>query len=380
VGHPWGTPLFFFKEFFFLPFPTLHAKPEQASSLPPLMGKTRQRSLQQGQTRPPLDRMLKIHQAVQAGEYPNAQRLAKAFETSAKTVRRDLAFMRDRWELPLDYDPARHGYFYTRPVSTFPALEMGEGEMVALFVAQKAVEQYRGTPFEAPLGAAFRKLSEGLKESVSIPWSGIDSAFSVRGIGTTELDLPLFQLLSGAILNGKEVAFDYSKLGGTAFEPRLVQPYHLASINNQWYLFSFDLDRQQRRTFALPRIRSPRLTGGRFERPVDFDIARELEGSFGVFQGREVADGRFTIRLHFSGFAARLVQERLWHPSQQIFDPPAGEEGAILRLELENLEEITRWILSWGPHIRVLEPGLLRERVRLEAAALLANHSALHSE
>lgn len=320
--------------------------------------------------------MLKIHHAIQEGNYPNVRTLAKMVEMSPKTIQRDIVFMRNRWGLPIDYHPTRYGFFYSRPVSSFPALEMGEGEMVALFVAQKALEQYRGTLFEAPLSAAFGKLSQGLKGSVSIPWSGVDSAFSFRGIGTTELDIALFQLLSEAILNGKEVAFDYSKLGGSTFEPRLVHPYHLASINNQWYLFSFDLDRQQRRTFALPRIRSARLTGGEFQPPAGFDISEELKGSFGVFQGQRGEESvRFAIRLHFSGFAARLVQERLWHPSQKILEPPAGEEGIILALELENLEEIARWILSWGAHIRVLEPEPLRERVRCEAAALLANHS-----
>ena len=33
------------------------------------------------------------------------------------------------------------------------SFDVPEGEIVALFVAQKALQQYRGTPFEAPLRA-----------------------------------------------------------------------------------------------------------------------------------------------------------------------------------------------------------------------------------
>jgi predicted DNA-binding transcriptional regulator YafY len=43
-----------------------------------------------------------------------------------------------------------------------------------------------------------------------------------------------------------------------------------------------------------------------------------------------------------------------------------------LRLELGSLEEIERWILSWGAHARVLEPAELKRRIRRSAEAILA--------
>jgi hypothetical protein len=47
------------------------------------------------------------------------------------------------------------GLWYTEEVSGFPALQMTEGELFALLVAEKAVRQYRGTSFERPLVSAF---------------------------------------------------------------------------------------------------------------------------------------------------------------------------------------------------------------------------------
>ena len=65
------------------------------------------------QSRPPLERMLRIHQAIQSGKFPNASTLARELEVSAKSVHRDLEFMRDRLELPLEYDGKLLRFFHS---------------------------------------------------------------------------------------------------------------------------------------------------------------------------------------------------------------------------------------------------------------------------
>ncbi len=40
--------------------------------------------------------MLRIHQAIQSGHYPNAVSLAGELEVSTKSIHRDFEFMRDR--------------------------------------------------------------------------------------------------------------------------------------------------------------------------------------------------------------------------------------------------------------------------------------------
>ncbi len=52
--------------------------------------------------------MLRIHQAIQSGSYPNASTLARELEVSTKSIHRDLEFMRDRLELPMEYDALRY--------------------------------------------------------------------------------------------------------------------------------------------------------------------------------------------------------------------------------------------------------------------------------
>ena len=163
------------------------------------------------------------------------------------------------------------------------------------------------------------------------------------------------------MLRCRELEFEYRKLQSASYETRRVRPYHLGCLENQWYLFAEDLERRQLRTFALPRMRKVVLTTKGFHRPADFSIAQILSGSFGVHS----AGKKQRIRLQFDPFAARLVAERKWHASQRIREIADG--SIILEMELGGLEEIQRWILSWGKHARVLAPKELVTRVRDEA-------------
>jgi len=308
-------------------------------------------------SRPPLARMMQLHAQLQARKFPNCRKLALELEVSEKTIQRDLEFMRYRLGLPIEYDPLHFGFVYTEPVANFPTIQVSEGEIVALFVAQKALQQYHGTPFEMPLRAAFKKIGDGLKEKVSFSWSELDSAISFRNLGQSDADLEVFEILSHAVLDSAEIEFRYRKLKGTTAETRRVRPYHLGCVDNQWYLFGFDLSRQQLRTFALPRIREPRRTGARFRRPSDFSIGKFLSSSFGIFEGT----GRATVRIRVLPFAAQLVRERTWHHSQKIKELRDG--SLELQLQLGSLEEIERWVLSWGDQAEVLEPAKLRGRL-----------------
>ena len=323
-----------------------------------------------GSSRPPLERMMRLHAALKAKKFPNCQKIAAELEVSAKTIQRDIDFMRYRLGLPIEYHPREFGFFYTEPVTGFPNIEVSEGEITALLVAQKALAQYKGTPFERPLQTAFRKLTDGLKDRVSFSWHDLEDAISFRSAGASAADLDLFETVSKGVMRCVELEFEYRKLNSSGYELRRVRPYHLGCLENQWYLFAGDLQRRQLRTFALPRMRKVRLTSKGFRRPADFSIAEVLKGSFGVHSAGE----KRRIRIEFDPFAARLVAERKWHESQRVHE---GKDGSIiLELELGGLQEIERWILSWGKHARVLAPKELATRIRDEATAMAKLYTA----
>lgn len=308
--------------------------------------------------------MMRLHSALKSHQFPNCRKIAAELEVSAKTIQRDIDFMRDRLGLPIEYHPQEFGFYYTEAVTGFPSIEVSEGEITALLVAQKALAQYKGTPFERPLQSAFRKLTDGLKDRVSFSWTDLEDVISFRSAGASVSDLELFESVSKAVLRSVEVEFEYRKLKSSGYERRRVRPYHLGCLENQWYLFAEDLDRNQLRTFALPRMRKVVLSTTRFRRPADFSISQVLRSSFGVHS----AGKKQRIRLQFDAFAARLVAERKWHESQRV--RPLKDGSITLQLELGGLEEIERWILSWGAHVEVLEPPRLREMIRDAVSAI----------
>jgi len=319
-------------------------------------------------SRPPLARMLHLHAKLARGTYPNCQAEARELEVSYKTILRDLDFMRDQLGLPIEYDSHKYGYHYTEPVTHFPTMQVSEGELVALFIAQKAMEQYRGTSFEEPLRNAFRKLTEGLKDRVDFQIDSLDENFSFRTTGTPVSDLKMFENLGKAILHSYEIHFEYRKLKERDYEDRSVQPYHLACVDNQWYLFAHDLERDQIRTFALPRMRRLRLTEKKFKRPADFSPAQLLSGSFGVFTGT----AQHKILIRFDTFAAQLIREKSWHPSQKITE---HNDGSLeLEMTLASLHEVERWILSWRQHATVLGPPELKENICQSIRTMLTNY------
>lgn len=318
--------------------------------------------------RPPLQRMMQIHQALAAGGYPNASTLARDLEVSVKTIQRDLEFMRDRLNLPLEYDARRHGYFYTQEVSAFPTLQITEGELFALVVAEKAVQQYRGTSFEKPLLSALKKMAAALPDTVSLHLADWDRTISFRTRAEPLLDREIFEGLARATTRREQLEITYRKPGRAAPEPRVVDPYHLANINGEWYLFAYDHLRRAVRTFVPARIRSLRPTGRTFQRPAGFSLDARLRDSFGVHSG----EGRYEVALRCSPRVADYIREKRWHPSQRLSERPDG--GVDLHLRLSSLGEVQRWILSWGGEVTVLEPPELIAAVRAAARALVAAH------
>ena len=131
---------------------------------------------------------------------------------------------------------------------------MTEADMFGLFVANKAITQYRGTPFQQPLERAFRRLTGQLDQSVRFTLGNLDQGVSFRPFAPEDAELEAFQMIT----RGVEARRGQRSSTGT-WAPkahwRQVRPYHLACVDNHWYLFGFDVKRKDMRTFVLTRLR-----------------------------------------------------------------------------------------------------------------------------
>jgi proteasome accessory factor B len=273
--------------------------------------------------------------------------------------------MRDRLELPLEFDRNRRGYFYTEQVNAFPTVQITEGELFALLVAEKALQQYRGTSFERPLLSAIRKMQESLPETISLDLAEVERTISFRTRAEPLINLSTFEALAKATAGRRQLELFYRKAGQRQAELRVVDPYHLANINGEWFLFAYDHLRKDIRTFVPARIQALRPTGKTFARVHKFSLEQRLRDSFGVQSGQ----GEFDVVLRFTSGVADYIREKKWHDSQQLRELKGG--GVELRMKLSSLNEVERWVLGWGGNAVVVRPPALAAAVKSAARKIL---------
>ncbi len=319
-------------------------------------------------TKPPIRRIQLIHQRLTEDKYPNTVTLARELEVSRRTLLRDIEYLRDQMGAPVEYDQIKKGFYYTDKTYSFPTIQITEGELIAIFVAEKLLSQYKGTPYEESLNNAFRKISSSLPDEVAINLSGLENIYSFKSTGATVHDIEIFRKLAHAAIKNTQVEIKYHTLYRDAVSTRLVDPYHLTNHNGNWYLLAYCHDREEMRTFLVTRIKSLKETGKHFTTPSGFNPSDELNGAFGVLTG----DKEHTVKLKFDQYAARYIREKVWHPTQTLVEQKDG--SILLTFRLNSLTEIQSWVLSWGEHIEVKNPAELRRTIARTAQQCADNH------
>jgi hypothetical protein len=72
--------------------------------------------------------------------------------------------MRDEHHAPIEFDRARRGYYYADSTFRIPLVQMSQGEILTLYLSERMMRQFRGTPFEedswADIGNLCRRIAE----------------------------------------------------------------------------------------------------------------------------------------------------------------------------------------------------------------------------
>ncbi len=145
-------------------------------------------------------------------------------------------------------------------------------------------------------------MEQALPDTISLNLADIEQTISFRTRAEPILDLKIFDALAKAVAQRQQLELHYRKPGQRKTEPRLVDPYHLANINGEWFLFAFDHARKDIRTFVPARIQSVKPTGKTFERPQKFSLEKRLRDSFGVHSG----EGEYEVVIRFNAARRRL--------------------------------------------------------------------------
>jgi predicted DNA-binding transcriptional regulator YafY len=184
--------------------------------------------------RSPLVRIKRVLELMQDGKYPNCSTIAKEMEVSLSTVGRDMEYMRNELELPIEYDEQRHGFYLTKPVDRFPMVQVTERELFYVCVAHKAIEHYRGTTLEKPLEQAFKKFAGRLDDADQIYFQSMDDVLSVRPSAPDDADLRQFELVTQQITERRLMGSNYREPGEKSAKARRVHPYHMLELLISW--------------------------------------------------------------------------------------------------------------------------------------------------
>ena len=325
-------------------------------------------------THPQHERLYRIFKMLSDGGYPNCNDFVDEFETTRRTVLRDLDYMRDRMNLPVKFDRSHNGYYFTEPVKSLPMIDISESDLVLLFVAERVAAQC-GSELGRRVQSSFARLASVLGDSIRTTWHDLESLLSFRTTGVGKAELDAFELLQKCVKENKVVSFRYQGTNDQQARIRTVHPYHLGLVNNQWYLFAWDPSREAMRTFSLARLRSPRATGKNFESDSSISVPSLLGDSLGVAYKPK---GTGPVRIRFAPDLAKVIAERVWHPSQKI---QKAKDGSLeITLGVADTKELRNWIMSWGPRAEVLAPPQLRETIASLAQATAKIYSGRISE
>lgn len=322
-------------------------------------------------TRPPYARMAAIDRMLRAMEYPSVRTLVERLGASRRTILADIRFLRDSWFAPIGHCRRHGGYYYTQLSWRPPFFSLTEGELISLFIAERVMHQYRGTPWEVEVSQAFRKLADQLQGEISLDLAGVETAQSFRLTAPSLHDVEIFQQLVAAARSRHTVQITYWTASRDETTDRRIDPLHLSNVDGDWFLLAWCHHRKSIRTFSPSRIRKLRTCSETFVPPADFDPSTHLSSAFRVIQ--EERGPMHNVRLRFTGFAARYVGERTWHSSQAQV---VTEDGSLeLTLRLASLLEVRQWAMSYGSECEVLEPAELRNQIADEARRMLARHA-----
>jgi proteasome accessory factor C len=242
----------------------------------------------------------------------------------------------------IEVDPEPYGDNFARPARLLPL------QAKALVAAIDLIGEH--IP-EGSLESARQKIVDALGQDPSQ-----DGLQITRAKGD---DSDVARVVSEGIAGNRLVEIDYYKENEDDFSTRRIEPYQLANGREGWYVVSFDLERDDTRTFRLDRIRSARVLDDEFEprEGVQADTSGWLRT--GEVEASKVA------RIWWSPDRARWARE-----DKRVVEE-LRDGAVIVEQAFKGTDWLVHQILSLGGDAVVLEPEEARTAV-LEGAEALA--------
>lgn len=287
------------------------------------------------------------------------------FETSEATFKRDLSFLRDRFQVDVQYDPARGGYFIAEgheAVLELPGPMYTVREISALLTMQDLICQLQPGLLDQDLAPLRERLKLLLGEN-EVHSDDLRRRIRLLHMASRPVEAHVFREISQATLSRTKVHIRYLVRIRNEWTERDISPQRLVYYRGNWYVDAWCHLRTDLRSFAVDAIEAVELLKDRAYEVEPKALDAHLGGGYGIFAG---VAGALAI-LRFAPEVARWVAAEQWHSKESKEMEPTGH--LTLSLPYANEPELIMDILRYIPHVQVLAPNSLKEAVRQRISA-----------
>lgn len=285
----------------------------------------------------------------------------ETLEVSRATFKRDLEYLRDRFNAPIVWDAVAGGYRYSTPDPaaprySLPGLWFNASEIHALLTMQALLHDLQPGllgPHIEPLLARLGALIEGAE----LPAATVAERIKVLRHAARSVPPSHFEPIANALLRRQRLDIVYYHRERDQQQSRQISPQRLVHYRDNWYLDAWCHWRQGLRSFALDAITAVCAQNQRAEDLEPGRLDRELGAGYGIFSG----PARQQAVLRFSATRARWVAGESWHPLQSSLHLPDG--GWQVSFPYSDDRELAMDILRHGPEVEVIAPPELRRRI-----------------
>jgi predicted DNA-binding transcriptional regulator YafY len=310
------------------------------------------------------DRLLAIVLELQRKGARRAEDLAATFETSKRTIYRDIQALCESG-VPVVAQP---GVGYSLVEGYFlPPVSFSVDEATMLLLGADSASQNFDAQYRDAAATAGRKIEAVLSEKLrgEVEYLRGNIAFVTPATLVSGKSASFLPQLRRAIIERRTVRFGYHTRypqdGRDARNTREADPYAMLHYGGAWYLIGHCHLRKDVRNFRLDRMAELRVLDKTFDRPPNFRLEEPVDDQRNL-----------KVVALFSLEVAPWVRES-WSYYIDSMEEVADGLLVTMRVRVENA--IFQWLFSWGAQVRILEPESLRRRLMAEAGKILENYS-----
>jgi len=311
-----------------------------------------------------------LHRLFKASRYPvSVKRMMDELGCSRATLYRDLAYLRDVLGAPLDSTHEGSFQYDEDEGSRFelPGLWLNSDELHALLAAHQLLERTGAGVLSGALAPVKTRIDALLAEQAGGKRWPVERV-RVIASGQRNMDQLAFRVAASAVLDRRQLAFDYRARSTDERSHRKVSPQRLTHYRDNWYLDAWDHERDALRSFAVDRIAAANMLEAPAQDVPDSMLDEHLASGYGIFSGAAKA----WATILFSARSARWVADAHWHSRQEGKFLPDGRYE--LRLPYSNGRELLMDVLRYGADAEIVAPASLRQQARASLQLALSGY------